>query len=256
MSKKTQKEQSSEDILYSRCTPFVLVHETKTKAKSRPRNSNSLLKAFKDDLLMGEEEVRRRLEAYNSEVKDLFDATMSGDELATACLVEYANVAIQMLEQISHRNPEALYPLSAYNIQWPSFIGHKEFFAEKNSQLMERIKLGEKSPFSHKWNPKSPSTFIAYSMLYWLQENQVALQLPPLTKMTFTHWFQCGWEGLSHYLQGHPERYEYLRKPYERSAHQKVKKNQEKRNTETVIREVIKHALKKSFKTVTKNYLR
>jgi hypothetical protein len=256
MPKRTQKENSPEEILYSQCTPFILVQERKTKKQPSPDPRNPLLNAFKLDMRMGEEEVLRRAAQYNAVVAELCDEAMDGDELAARLLVEYASVAIQTLEQIAYRRPKVLHPMSLYHIRWPAFIGHKEFHREKNLQLMEKLKLGEKNPLNHKWNPKSPATFTAYSMLYWLQQNQAALQLPPLTKATFEKWFEYGWEGFVHQLQGHPEKYGYLRSLFELSAQKKVTKNQEKRNLETVIREKIKHALKQGFKTVTRNYLR
>ena len=256
MPKRTQKENSPEEILYSQCTPFILVQERKTKKQPSPDLRNPLLNAFKLDMRMGEEEAAICIAQYNAKVAELYHAAILGDELAPALLVEYASVAIQALEQIAYRRPKVLHPMSLHHIRWPAFIGHKEFHQEKNLQLMEKLKLGEKSLLNHKWNPKSPATFTAYSMLYWLQENQAALQLPPLRKGTLEEWFECGWKGFVHQLQGHPEKYGYLRSLFELSAEKKMMKNQEKRNLETVIREKIKHALKQGFRTVTKNYLR
>jgi len=166
-----KKALTPEEILYSQCMPFVLVREKKAKRNPVPKYSNLLLDAFQSDLCMGKEEVASRMEAYNTEVADLYDAAMRGDNLAAALLVEYASVATQALEQITHRKPKALHPMSIQQPRWPAFIGHKEFFDEKNRQLMEKLKLGEKSPLNHKWNPKSPATLTAYSMLHWLLEN-------------------------------------------------------------------------------------
>jgi hypothetical protein len=145
--------------------------------------------------------------------------------------------------------------MSIHHIRWPSFIGIKEFHTERNRELIKRLRLGETSPFRHKWDPKSPATFTAYSMLFWLVENQTFLQLPPLSEVSAAHWFEVGWQGFSESLGGCPETYPYLRHSYEQAAARKVARLQEKRNTGTVIRELMKKAVKQGFKSVTKNYL-
>jgi hypothetical protein len=249
------QEPADEEILYSQCTPIVLVQDRKTIKQPTIDPLNPLLDAFQSEMRMGEQEAKSRIATYNEEVADLYDATMSGDELAAVLLVEYASVAIQTLEQISHRKPEALHQISVQNIRWPAFISQKEFDAEKNKQLRERLKLGVKSPLNHKWNPKSPATFTAYSLLYWLLENRVALQLPTLTKDTFEEWFEWGWKGFCHQLQGHPEKYQFLRNAVEHLAKAEIKRKQEKRYLETVIKRKMKGVLKQGFMTVTKNYL-
>ena len=92
-------------------------------------------------------------------------------------------------------------------------------------------------------------------MLFWLVENQTALELCPLSETSCEHWFKIGWEGFVESLGGRPETYPYLRHSYEQAAASKVAGLQEKRNTGTVIRELMKKAVKQGFKSVTKNYL-
>ena len=48
-------------------------------------------------------------------------------------------------------------------------------------------------------------------MLFWLDENQSVLPLPPLSKDSVAQWFEVGWQGFSESLQGRPETYPYLR---------------------------------------------
>jgi hypothetical protein len=254
MPKRTQKENSPEEILYSQCTPFILVQERKTKKQPSPDLRNPLLNAFKLDMHIGEEEAASRIVQYNAEVAELYDATMSGDELAPALLVELASAAIQALEQIAHRKPKALHPMSLHHIRWPAFIGHKEFHQEKNLQLMEKLKLGEKSLLKYNWNPRKPATFTAYSMFYWLLENQCTLQLPPFNEDTFDEWFECGWKSFCFWLKGCPEKYSYLSKKVEDLARAEIKRKQEKRVFGTVVRAKMKNAVKQAFKSVTKNY--
>jgi hypothetical protein len=119
---------------------------------------------------------------------------------------------------------------------------------------MKRLELGEGNPLNHSWDPKKPATFTAYSMLYWLQENKEVLKLPKLTRATLMEWFECGWNGFTHQLQGHPEKYLYLREIVEKHAPKESARKQEKRNTETVIKTLMKAALRQGFNTVTKNY--
>jgi hypothetical protein len=189
---------------------------------------------------MGEAEALERIALYNSQIKELYGRTMMGDDLATGVLVEYASVAIEALEQIARSTPERLHQMSMHRIRWPSFIGIKEFQNERNQELIKKHRLGEMSQFRHKWNPKSPATHTAYSMLYWLVENQSILQLPPLSNTSVDQWFETGWQGFCESLQNSPEKYGYLRHLYEKAAAKKVETSQEKRNLETVIRELMK----------------
>jgi hypothetical protein len=221
--------------------------------KANPKEPPLWISEFESDLKMGEEEALERLGSYNEEVRDLFDQAMRGDNLAAGVLVEYASVAVEVLEQIANQRPRILQPMSRQQIRWPAFIGPKEFQLERNRELMEKLKLGDKSPFRHKWNPKSPATFTAYSMLYWLVENQSTLGLPPISKKTISDWFEIGWKSLSESLNGHPEKYIYLREKIEQHADKESARKQEKRNPETVIRAKMKDAVRQSFLSVTRN---
>lgn len=252
--KKTPK--TGKGLQFSHCTPFPLVQklEDRNSENTIPDEPSHTPETFESDK-MGEAEALERIALYNSQIKELYGRTMMGDELATAVLAEYASVAIQALEQIARSTPERLHQMSMNHIRWPSFIGIKEFHTERNRELIKRLRLGETSPFRHKWDPKSPATFTAYSLLFWLDENQTALELPPLSKASFEHWFKTGWEGFAESLGGRPETYPYLRHSYEQAAARKVAGLQEKRNLETVIRELMKKAVKQGFKSVTKNYL-
>ena len=169
-------------------------------------------------------------------------------------LLEYASAAIEALESIARRKPTALHSISKHHIRWPAFIGNKEFFDARNHLLLSTLKLGEKSPLSHKWNPKSPATFTAYSMLYWLLENQASLELPPLSRSSRKVWFEAGWAGFSAALQSRPEKYIYLRTTVEEHAPKESARKQEKRNLETVIRAKMKDAVRQSFQSVTRNF--
>jgi hypothetical protein len=236
------------------CTPFPLV---KKRGKRRRKNANPdesphWLGGFESDLKMVENEARDRLASYNAEIRDLFDHSLAGDELAAALLLEYASGAIQALEQVANRKPEVFHPISVHQIRWPAFIGTKEFHKDRNRDLIEKLKLGHKSPFTNKWNPKSPATFTAYSMLYWLLENEAVLQLPPLSKSTIDEWFEIGWNGFSESLNGQPEKYPYLREKIEQHAHKESARKQEKRKKETIIRTKMKDAVRQSFKSVTR----
>jgi hypothetical protein len=204
---------------------------------------------------MQEAEALEHISFYNSQIKQLYVRTMMGDELAAGVLVEYASVAIQALEQVARREPERLHQMSMHHIRWPGFIGTREIQKERNQILIAKLKLGEKSPLRGRWNPKSPATFTAYSMLYWLSENQSALQLPPFSKSCYDQWFEMGWRGFSERLQGRPETYPYLGHLFEKSAILTIEKKQEKRNLDTVIREMMKKAVKQGFASVTKNHL-
>ena len=243
--------------MFSRCTPFPLVEKRKKRRSknSNPHETPHWIGAFEADMRMGEEEAQERLSSYKAEITDLYDQALMGDELAIAVLVEYANTAIQALEQIARLNPKLLHPISEHHIRWPAFIGIKDIQLERNRALIEKLKLGDKSLFNHKWNPKSPATFTAYSMLYWLNENQSVLQLPPLSKATLDEWFETGWKGFSESLQGHPETYLYMRPHYEVTAVKKLNKDQEKRDLNAVIRDRIKKAVKQSFNSVTKKHV-
>ena len=244
-------------LQFSHCTPFPLFQKQteSDSATAIPAGPPHWIEAFEADMKMGEAEAAERLASYKSQTEELYDQAMRGDELAAAVLVEFASTAIQVLEHIARRKPERLHQMSMNQIRWPSFIGIKEFHTERNRELIKRLRLGETSPLRHKWDPKSPATFTAYSMLFWLDENQTALELPPLSKASFEQWFKIGWEGFAESLGGRPETYPYLRHSYEQAAASKVAGLQEKRNTGTVIRELMKKAVKQGFKSVTKNYL-
>ena len=248
--------QTGEGLQFSHCTPFPLVQklEDRNSANAISDEPPPGTESFKWDKI-GEGEALERLASYKSQIKELYGRTMMGDELASAVLVEYASVAVQALEQIARSTPERLHQMSVHHIRWPSFIGIKEFHTERNRELIRRLRLGETSPFRHKWDPKSPATFTAYSMLFWLVENQTALGLPPLSKASSEHWFKIGWVGFAESLGGRPETYPYLRHSCQKTAAKKVATRQEKRNLETVIREEMKNSVKKRFKSVTKNYL-
>jgi len=239
---------------FSQCTPFPLVQERKKPKpkKTNPKEPPLWISEFESDLMMGEEEAIGRVESYNGEVRDLFDQAMRGDNLAAGVLVEYASVAVQVLEQIANQSPRVLQPLSRQHIRWPAFIGPKQFQLDRNRDLIEKLKLGDKSPFNHKWNPKFPATFTAYSMLYWLLENEKVLELPPLSKKTKSDWFEIGWKGFFESLNGHPEKYSYLRQTVEEHADKESARKQEKRNPETVIRTKMKDAVRQSFLSVIK----
>ena len=243
-------------LQFSHCTPFPLVQKLEdTNFENAMTDEPSRTPETFESDKMGEAEALERIALYNSQIKELYGRTMMGDELATAVLVEYASVAIQALEQIARSTPERLHQMSMSHIRWPSFIGIKEFHTERNRELIKRLKLGDTSPFRHKWNPNTPATHTAYSMLYWLVENQSILQLPPLSKTSVDQWFETGWQGFSENLQNLPEKYLYLRHLHEKAAAKKVERSQEKRNLETVIRELMKKAVKQGFKSVTNNYL-
>ena len=248
--------QTSDRLEFLECTPFPLVQkqEDRSPANAIPSEPPLGTETFESDK-MEEVEALERLNCYNDQIKELYGRTIIGDELAAAVLVEYANAAIQALEQIARRAPERLHQMSMHHIRWPSFIGIKEFQSERNRGLIKSLKLGEKSLFRHKWDPKSPATFTAYSMLYWLVENQSVLQLPPLSKASVSQWFEAGWKGFSESLQGRPETYPYLRDSYASAAAKKVKTREEKRNLDTVVRELMKKAVKQGFTSVTKIHL-
>ena len=239
------------------CTPFPLVQkltdiDSTTATQDEPPH---WMKAFEAEMQMGEAEAQELLSSYKSQTTDLYDQAMRGDEMAAAVLVQYASIATQALEHIARRKPAVLHPLSVHNIRWPSFISIKEFDTERNRELLKTLQLGTKSPFRHKWNPKSPATLTAYSIFYWLHVNQSVLGLPTLSEATFDRWFETGWAAFSASLRGQPETYPYLRPLYQKAAEQKVARSREKRNLETVIREIIKKAVKQGFTSVTKNCL-
>lgn len=251
--KKTPK--TGKGLQFSHCTPFPLVQklEDRNSENTIPEEPSHTPETFESDK-MGEAEALERIALYNSQIKELYGRTMMGDDLATGVLVEYASVAVEALEQIARSMPERLHQMSMNHIRWPSFIGIKEIHTERNRELIKRLRLGETSPFRHKWDPKSPATFTAYSMLFWLVENQTFLQLPPLSKASAALWFEVGWQGFSESLGGCPETYSYLRHSCEKTAAKKVATRQEKRNLETVIREEMKNSVRKRFESVTKNY--
>ena len=249
--------QTGKELQFSHCTPFPLFQK-QTESDSTtaiPAEPPHWIEAFEADMKMGEAEATELLASYKSQTGELYEKAMWGDELAAAVLVEFASTAIQVLEHIARRKPERLHLMSMHHIRWPSFIGIKQFQNEKNQELIKKLRLGDESKFRHKWNPKSPATHTAYSMLYWLVENQSTLQLPPLSKASFDQWFETGWQGFSESLQNLPERYPYLRHLIEKAAAKKVKTSQEKRNPETVIRELMKKAVKQGFTSVTRNCL-
>ncbi len=248
--------EANDGAVFLDCTPFPLVQKgvKRRLKKTNPDEPPPWVGAFESDLKMREQETLDRLDSYNTEIRDLFDQALQGDEMAAAVLVEYANGAIQALEQLANRNPRLLQPISIQHIRWPAFIGPKDFQLERNRQLMKKLKLADKSPFRHKWNPKSPATFTAYSMLYWLLENESVLQLPPLSKTTIDEWFEIGWNGFSESLNGHPEKYLYLSEKIEKYAHKESARKQEKRKKETIIRTKMKDAVRQSFKSVTRKF--
>jgi|GEM_PF-6522195 len=244
-------------LQFSHCTPFPLFQKQteSDSATAIPAGPPHWIEAFEADMKMGEAEAAERLASYKSQTEELYDQAMRGDEWAAAVLVEYASTAIHALEQIARSTPERLHQMSMHQIRWPSFIGIKEFQNERNQELIKKLRLGEMSQFRHKWNPKSPATHTAYSMLYWLVENQSILQLPPLSNTSVDQWFETGWQGFCESLQNSPEKYGYLRHLYEKAAAKKVETSQEKRNLETVIRELMKKAVKQGFTSVTRNCL-
>jgi len=249
--------QTGKELQFSHCTPFPLFQKQteRDSTTATPAGPPRWIEAFEADMKMGEAEAAERLASYKNQTEELYDQAMQGDELAAAVLVEFASTAIQVLEHMARSTPERLHRMSMHQIRWPSFIGIKEFQNERNQELIKKLRLGEMSQFRHKWNPKSPATHTAYSMLYWLVENQSILQLPPLSKTSFDQWFETGWQGFSESLQNLPERYPYLRHLIEKAAAKKVKTSQEKRNPETVIRELMKKAVKQGFTSVTRNCL-
>jgi hypothetical protein len=250
-------ERTPEDDIRRRfpnCTPFVLFQK-QTEKDDTPYIPNwppPGMEAFAADMKMGEEEAMELVASFTRQAEDLYDQSMLGDELAAAVLADYASTAVQVLEHIARRKPEVLHKMSMEHIRWPSFIGIKEIQNERNQALIKKLRLGENSPFRHRWDPKSRATHTAYSMLYWLNENQSLLQLPPLSKDSFEEWFKTGWQGFCENMQNHPERYQYLRDSIEKAAAEKVLRSREKRNLETVIKEQMKKAVKQGFKSITR----
>lgn len=244
---------STEDQkILSRCTSFPLAQKKKAQKniKPKPTEPPHWVDEFKK---MSVDEATMRLEAFKVEAAYLLDSSMKGDQNAIQLLYRFSEIATRGLAQLNNHNPELLYPISKYTLQWPSFIGNKKTFKAQNARLVKSIRLGEENPLNHHWNPDSPASFTAYSMFYWLVQNQELLHLPPLNKGTFKVWFEWGWKGFSHQLNGSPEMYPYMRELVGKHAEKESARKQEKRKPERVIRTKMRDSVRQSFLQLLKN---
>jgi hypothetical protein len=243
---------TEEQEILSRCTTFPLAQKKKARKNTRPKIAEPPY--WVDEFIkMGADEADMRLEAFKAEIAFLLDSSMKGDQNAIQLLYRFSEIATRGLEQLINHNPELLHPISKYTLQWPSFIGNKKTFKAKNARLLKSIRLGEESPLNHHWNPESPASFTAYSMLHWLVQNQELLGLPTLNKETLKVWFDWGWRGFSHQLNGSPEKYPHMRELVGKHAEKESVRKQEKRKPESVIRTKMKDAVRQSFLQLLKN---
>ena len=245
---------TQEEEILSRCSPFPLAQKKKAQRNSKSKVEeippSYWANAFK---AMGEDEAAQRLETYKSDIRFLVASSLDGDQNAMQLLYRFAEVAIRGLEHLADHDPRLLHPTSMYALHWPALIGNKKIFSERNGRLLKTLKLAEKSPLNHHWNPESQATFTAHSMLYWLTQNQSVLPLPPLDKDTIKIWFEWGWRGFSHQLDGSPEKYPHMRELVGKHAEKESARKQEKRKTETVIRTKMRDAVRQSFLQLLKN---
>ena len=242
-----------EEILF-RCSPFPLAQKKKAQRNSRSKEEaippSYWANAFK---AMGEDEAAQRLETYKSDIRFLVASSLDGDQNAMQLLYRFAEVAIGGLEHLADHDPILLHPMSMYELRWPAMIGRKKIFTKRNARLLKTLKLAEKSPLNHHWNPESQATLTATSMFYWLTQNQDVLQLPPLAKGTIKIWFEWGWMGFSHQLDGSPEKYPHMRELVGKHADKESARKQEKRKPETVIRTKMRDAVRQGFLQLLKN---
>lgn len=230
---------SEDEQLYRKCTPYSLLCD---RAKSEP---------VKREARVPEEHLHDWNLLNDQTSKILYNHALGGDEDAAKLLFQYAAHSTKLLRNLAFQNPSVLLPTSEYQIQWPMPCGKKKYLKEENEKVMKAINLGAKSKLTGNFNLKSPFTQTALQLLSWLQQNQETLGLPLLTKATRKQWFEAGWKRHLFETNDHPEEYDFLRKSVEKHAHKASARKQEKRNENTVMRELIKDRVKQSFESLT-----
>jgi hypothetical protein len=196
--------------------------------------------------------------------QELFALVDKGDDRALALIIKNVFAVIEGLENRVERDPVRFHQWSHAEIRWPSFIGKKKVLGERAKRFIELLELSKSNPLRHKWDPNSPATQSAHQMIAWLEENQETLKLPPLSRDTWEHWFDVGWQGLITAANGTPEKDPYLRKIAEGMAETKWNVRGQSRGTprgskdaesgkEGIIRYRLRTALKQGVKTIVKN---
>ncbi len=187
----------------------------------------------------------------------LFFAAAKGDLGVIKGLLDHAFTLITILRTIAENNPDVLRPLARKSLVWPDLIGIKEGSRDNNKWLLKHLQLGTECSMRGKWDPKSPATQTALSMLIWLTTNQRVLGLPNLTQETRKQWFETGWIALLNVTGNHPEKVAYLRRIGQHYGQHSKNTGAQKRVTlatrESNIRAGIKKQLWQSFQNLTQH---
>jgi len=211
----------------------------------------------KTPVRLTDEEFSERLERMRTESNQLFILAENGDWRAINLILRTAGDHTESLEILARRNPELLHPVAKLNIKWPAFISRKKMVGKLNTWLIKRLKLAEDCPLNFKWEPESRATATAHHMIDWLEKNQTALSLPPLTKQTAMQWFELGWRALMKGTDGQPEKNPYLQKFVIKQAESELKRSDgysAEDALEKIMQRRLKDAIKQGFKTLTSHH--
>jgi len=262
MKKSTSKGGLPNPERFKECTPLQLPKDDARKVIPPFHPTNDRLDpgtaAFQANIL-------------DSDFKRLFHLADNGDMCAIGIILATAMWTTEMLGILTHKNPKALQPWSMKQDVWPVFLGRKAFIRGEQKKrpnkkegkpalhdwMIERLRLGEKSPLRSGWH-NTPATLAALYLCKWLVDNEENLGLPPFSPKVSAKWFETAWECVLLVTKGMPEKNKYLRgigfmQGKTRSMRDHIKNRERTRELE--IRSCIKAALKASFSTITRHWV-
>ena len=133
--------------------------------------------------------------SIQNSVAELVRHAKDDDQFAALTLAHITLNAVAQLTEIAERRPKMLWPLSSKTFAWPALVSHKREIAQRNRELLNLLKVGQKGRYTtRKWQFSAPTTSTAMNVLDLAQEIHRAGKLPRLTKNTKRKWFDAAWK--------------------------------------------------------------